>query len=106
MIINSGNNDKNVNYNNNNSNINNSFSFQLFLSVLFNSQKAMSLFMKETEISEKKQQKAHTLPNKTECQKYKILVTTFVKSIPANSLVLISTKFINQNLSKATDEIF
>ena len=38
-----------------------------------------SQFIKETEISEKRHQKVH----KTECQKYKLLVTTFVKSIPA-----------------------
>ena len=42
-----------------------------------------SQFIKETEISEKRHQKVNTLHDKTECQKYKLLVTTFVKSIPA-----------------------
>ena len=66
----------------------------------------MSQFIKETEISEKKHQNVHTLQNQTECQKYKVSVNPFAKSIPANFLVLISTKSINQNLSKANDKIF
>ena len=66
----------------------------------------MYLFIKETKLSEKKHQKVHTLQNKTGCQKYKVSVTAFAKSKPANFLVLIYTKFINQNLSKANDKIF
>ena len=63
----------------------------------------MSQFIKETEISEKKYQKVHTLHNKAECQ---VSFTEFVKSIPEHLRVLISTKFTNQNLSNTTDEDF
>ena len=41
--------------------------------------------------------------DKTACQNSKVLLTAFAKLIP---VVLISTKFINQNLSKANDEVF
>ena len=40
---------------------------------------------------------------KAECQRCKVSVIRFVKSITVTFLVLISTKFINQNLLKATD---
>ena len=66
----------------------------------------MYQFMKETEISEKKHQKVQFLENKTECQKHKVSVTAFVKLIPANFLVLVSSKFMYENLSQANDEIF
>ena len=65
----------------------------------------MSQFIKETEISEKKHQKVRTLQNKTECQKYGVSVTALAKLIPAIFLVLTSAMFINQNMSKAKDEI-
>ena len=42
----------------------------------------------------------------TECQKYKVSVAALAKLIPATFLVLISTKFIYQNLAKANDQIF
>ena len=48
----------------------------------------------------------HILQDKTGYQKYKVSDTAFAKLIPANFLVLIVTKFISQNLSKANDEIF
>lgn len=73
---------------------------------LINLRKAMSQFMKKTQISEKLYQKPHILQDKTECQKYKNLVTAFAKLIPPNFLVLISTKSRTQNLSKANDEVF
>ena len=66
----------------------------------------MSQFNKETKISEKKYLKVCTLQNNTECQIYKVSVTALAGSMPANFLVLISTKLINQNLSKPNDEIF
>ena len=66
----------------------------------------MYQFMKETEISEKKHQKVQFLENKTECQKHKVSVTAFAKLIPANFLVLVSSKFMYENLSQANDEIF
>ena len=66
----------------------------------------MSQFIKETETSEKKHQTVHTLHNKTECQIYKVSFTAFVKPIPQNLTVLVSTKFANQNLSNTTDEDF
>ena len=66
----------------------------------------MSQFNKETKISEKKYLKVCTLQNKTECQIYKVSVTALAVSMPANFLVLITTKLINQILSKANDEIF
>ena len=66
----------------------------------------MSQFIKETEISEKKHLKVYTVPNKIECQKYRFSVTAFAELTPANFLVLISKKFINQNISNANYEIF
>ena len=43
---------------------------------------------------------------KLNVQNYRVSVIALAKLIPANFLVLISTKFINQNISKANDEIF
>ena len=59
-------------------------------------------FIKKS-ISEKKHQNVHILQDKTACQNSTVLVTPFAKLIP---VALISTKFLNQNLSKANDEIF
>ena len=42
---------------------------------------------------------------KIRCQKCKVSILTFAKFKPANFSVLISTKFINLNLSKSNNEI-
>ena len=83
MIIEFGNNVKKVNYNN--SNANNKFNLQKASHVAVYQRKTN--FRKEA----------------TKIQKYKVLIA---KLIPANILVLISTKFINQNQSKSDDDFF
>ena len=66
----------------------------------------MSQFMKDTKISEKKQQKVHNLQDKTACQKYNVSVTAIAKLEPVNFSILITTKFKNPNLSKASNKVF
>ena len=75
------------------------------ISFLISKKQCLSLSKKQ-KFQKRSTRKIHSLQNKTECQKYKVSVTAFAKSIPANFLVLTSAKLINQNLSKANYEIF
>ena len=61
--------------------------------------------MKETSISEKKQQQNHNLEDKTVCQKCNVSVTVIAKLVPANFSISIFTKFKNPNLSKASNKV-
>ena len=65
----------------------------------------MLQFIKDTKISEKKYQNVHNLQDKPGCKKY-VSVTDITKLMPENLSILITTKFKNQNLSKANDKVF
>ena len=64
-------------------------------------QKAMSQFIKDTCISKKKQQKVLNWQDKTGCQKYNVSVTAIEELMPANCLILISTKLKKSRLIKS-----
>ena len=68
-------------------------------------QKTMSQFIKDTQISEKKYKKLDNLQGKTGCPEYNVWVTAIAKLMQPHFSILILTKFKNQNLSKAIDEV-
>ena len=65
----------------------------------------MSQFIKDTYISEKKYQNVHNLQDKPGYKQY-VSVTAITITKPANLSILITTKFKNQNFSKANDKVF
>ena len=73
-----------------------------YFQISFKIQKAMSQFIKDTKISEKKDQHFHNLKDKTWYKKY-VSVTAIAKLMPANLSTLIVTKFKNRNLSKTNN---
>ena len=73
-----------------------------YFQISFKIQKVMWQFIKDTKISEKKDQHFHNLKDKTWYKKY-VSVTAIAKLMPANLSTLIVTKFKNRNLSKTNN---